>query len=70
MSKTSLRPVSLRFALALAVVGMLAGTTGPARAATHPPLLPSETGWPTELVNRPTCGSDRDYGPPCEAGRH
>jgi hypothetical protein len=64
---TSLRAVSLHFALALAVI--LAGNAGPASAATHPPMLATDSGWPTELVNRPTCGSDRDYGPPCEAGR-
>ena len=67
MTKPSLRAVSLHFALTLAVVP--ASGAGPARAATHPPMMASETGWPTELVNRPTCGSDRDYGLPCEAGR-
>ena len=67
MTNTSLREVSLHFALALAVV--LASSAGPARAATHPPLMASDTGWPPELVNRPVCGSDRDYGQPCEAGR-
>ena len=69
MTNTSLRAVSLHFALALAAV--LASSAGPARAATHPPMLASETGWPNELVNRPGCGSDRDYEtrPACEAGR-
>ena len=69
MTNTSLRAVSLHFALALAVI--LASGVGPARAATHPPVLASETGWPTELVNRPGCGNDRDYEirPACEAGR-
>jgi hypothetical protein len=67
MTKISLRAVSLHSALTLAVI--LASGAGPARAATHPPMMASETGWPTELVNRATCGSDRDYGPPCEAGR-
>jgi hypothetical protein len=67
MTKTSLRAVSLHFALTLAVI--LASSAGPARAATHPPMMTSETGWPTELVNRPTCGIDRDDSPPCEAGR-
>jgi hypothetical protein len=70
MSKTSLPALSLHFALALAVAGILASSTGPARAATHPPLPASDTGWPNELVNRPMCGSDRDSGPACEAGRH
>ena len=65
MTKTSLR--ALHFALALAVI--LASGAGPARAATHLPLMVSDTGWPTELVNRPVCGSDLDYGPSCEAGR-
>ena len=37
----------------------------------HPPVLASETGFPGELVNRPVCGSDRDYETrhACEAGR-
>jgi hypothetical protein len=69
MRKTSLPAVSLHFALALAVAGIFASTTGPARAATHPPMLASETGWTGELVNRPVCGSDRDSAPACEAGR-
>jgi len=59
MTNASLRAVSWHFALALAVV--LASSPGPARASTHPPVLASETGWPSELVNRPVCGSDRDY---------
>jgi len=68
MTNTSLRAVSLHFALALAAV---VATGAPTRAATHPPMLASETGWPNELVNRPVCGSDRDYEtrPACEAGR-
>jgi hypothetical protein len=59
MTTASLRALSLQFTLALAV------------AATHPPMLASETGWPGELVNRPTCGSDRGYDAhsACEAGR-
>jgi hypothetical protein len=69
MTKTSLPPLPLLFALALAVA--IAGTAGPARAATHPPMLASETGWSGELVNRPGCGGDHDYEtrPACEAGR-
>ena len=72
MSTTSLPALSLHFALALAVAGILASSAGPARAATHPPLLATETGWPGELVNRPVCGSDHDYDPrpACAAGRH
>ena len=71
MSKTSLPAVSLHVALALAVVGSFASSIGPARAATHPPMLAGETGWSGELVNRPACGSDRDYEtrPACEAVR-
>jgi hypothetical protein len=71
MTNTSPRAVSLHFALALAVAGILASSAGPARAATHPPVLATETGWPSELVNRPLCGTDHDYEthPACEAGR-
>lgn len=69
MSKTSLPAVSLHVALALAVAGVFASSTGPAHAATHPPMLATESGWPSELVNRPMCGSDHDSGPACEAGR-
>jgi len=70
MTKTSLRAMSLHFALALAVASILASSAGSARAATHPPMLASESGWPNELVNRPVCGSDRDYETrvACEAG--
>ena len=69
MTNTSLRAVSLHFAFALAVI--FASSPGLARAATHPPMLASESGWPGELVNRPGCGNDRDYEtrPACEAGR-
>ena len=63
MTNTSLRAVSLHFALALAVI--FASSPGPARASARPPMLASETGWPSELVNRPVCSSDRDYGPAC-----
>ena len=72
MTTTSLRALSLQFTLALAVAAIIAtGSAGTAPAATHPPMLASETGWPGELVNRPTCGSDRDYDAhsACEAGR-
>jgi hypothetical protein len=69
MTNASLRAVSLHFALALAVI--LASSPSLARAATLPPVLASETGFPGELVNRPVCGSDRDYETrhACEAGR-
>jgi len=71
MTKTSLRALSLRFALALVVAATIATmSTAPARAATHPSTLASDTGWPGELVNRPGCGVERDYEtrPACEAG--
>ena len=69
MTNASLRAVSLHFALALAAV-VASSSAGPTRAATHPPMLASESGWPNELVNRPGCGSDRDYETrvACEAG--
>jgi len=73
MTTASLRAGSLQFAFGLALAAMLtAGSAGASRAATHPPMLASETGWQGELVNRPPCGSDRDYDthPACEAGRH
>ena len=73
MTKTSLRAVSLQFALALVVAATIATISiAPARAATHPSTLASDTGWPGELVNRPMCGSERGYDsrPACEAGRH
>lgn len=65
---TSLRTLSLHCALALAATFATAGA-GSARAATHPPMLASDTGWQHELVNRPGCGSDGDYEtrPACEA---
>jgi hypothetical protein len=71
MTKTSLRALSLRFALAFVAAVTIATTSTPARAATHPPALASDTGWPGELVNRPVCGVERDYEtrPACEAGR-
>jgi hypothetical protein len=65
---TSLRTLSLPCALALAAIIVTAGA-GCARAATHRSMLAIDTGWPSELVNRPSCGSDRDYEtrPACEA---
>jgi len=72
MTTTSLRALSLQFALALAVVAAtaFAGTCS-AQAATHPPMLASDTGWTGELVNRPGCASEGDYEarPACEAVR-
>ena len=72
MTTASLRARSLQFTLALAIAAtMAAGSAGAACAATHPPVMASETGWQGELVNRPTCGSgDYDTRPACEAGRH
>jgi hypothetical protein len=69
MSKTSLRALPLQFALAFVAV-VVASSAAPARAATRPPALASDTGWPAELVNRPACGTERDYEtyPACEAG--
>ena len=67
---TSLRTLSLHCALALGLAASIATAGhGCARAATRPPLLASDSGWPTELVNRPGCGSDGDYEtrPACEA---
>jgi len=57
-------------ALALAAAFAVAGA-GSARAATHPPMLASDTGWTGELVNRPGCASEGDYEarPACEAVR-
>ena len=69
---TSLRTLSLHCALTLAFVATFATAgTGFARTATHPPMLASDSGWPSELVNRPGCGSDGDYEsrPACEAVR-
>ena len=65
---TSLRTLSLHCALALAAAIATAGG-GSARAATHPPMLASDTGWSNELVNRPSCGSEGGYStrPACEA---
>jgi len=62
---TSLRILSLHCALALAATIATAGA-GSTPAAT---LLASDSGWPTELVNRPGCGSDGGYEtrPTCEA---
>jgi hypothetical protein len=72
MSKTFLRALSLQFSLAFVAAATIATmSAAPARAATHPPALASDTGWPGELVNRPVCGVERDYEtrPACEAGR-
>jgi hypothetical protein len=68
---TSLRALSLQFALALGVAALASVAAGSARAATHPPMLASDTGWPGELVNRPGCAGDGDYDarPACEAVR-
>jgi hypothetical protein len=70
MTNTSLRALCLQFALAFVAV-VMASSAAPARAATHPPAFASDTGWPTELINRPVCGSERDYETrlACEAGR-
>ncbi len=68
----SLRILSLRCALALAIATPLAAAgTLPALAATHPPVLATDTGAPTDLVNRPGCGNggDDETRPACEAGR-
>jgi len=67
---TSLRTLPLDCALALALTAtIVTGGAGSARAATRPPMLASDSGWPTELVNRPGCGTDGDYEtrPACEA---
>jgi hypothetical protein len=72
MTTASLHVLSLQFTLALAVAAiMITSSAGTSRAATRPPMLASETGWPSELVNRPTCASDHVYDahPACEAGR-
>jgi hypothetical protein len=68
---TSLRALSLQFALALGLATLASAGLGSARAATHSPLLASDTGWPGELVNRPGCASAGDYDarPACEAVR-
>ena len=67
---TSLRTLSLHCTLALAATIATAGA-GCARAATHPPVLASDSGWPSELVNRPGCASDGEdeTRPACEAVR-
>ena len=69
---TSLRTLSLHCALVLALTATIAAAAaGSARAATHPPMLASDSGWPSELVNRPGCASDGDCEsrPACEAVR-
>jgi hypothetical protein len=71
---TSLRTLSLHcaLALALALAAILATAgAGAARAATHPPMLSSDSGWTNELVNHPNCGSDGDDEgrPTCAAVR-
>jgi hypothetical protein len=67
---TSLRTLSLHCALTLAFAATFATAgAGSSRAATHPPMLAGDSGWPSELVNRPGCSSDGDYEirPACEA---
>jgi len=69
---TSLRTLSLHCALALALAATLATAgTNSTYAAIRSPTLASESGWPSELVNRPGCVSDGDYDtrPACEAAR-
>jgi hypothetical protein len=71
MTNASLRARSLQFALLALCATIAIATPRAARAATHPPMLASDTGWQGELVNRPTCGSgDYDTRHACEAGRH
>ena len=70
MMTASLRILPLLFAPSLGFTAAIATAgIGPARAATHPPLLASDSGWANELVNRPGCGGDGDYEtrPACEA---
>jgi hypothetical protein len=71
MTTASLRILPLHFALLLCLAAAIAAAAiAPARAATHPPTLASDSGWPGELVNRPGCGSgDYESHPACEAGR-
>jgi len=73
MTISARRASSLPHAIAFAIAASIAlGTAGASRAATHPATA-SETGWQSELVNRPGCwnagGYDVRYA--CEAaGRH
>jgi hypothetical protein len=72
MTTASLRIQPLHVVLLLGLAAAIATAgAGSARAATHPPMLATESGWPGELVNRPGCGSDGDdeTRPACEAGR-
>jgi hypothetical protein len=72
MTTASLRILLLYFTLSLGLAAAIAAAAiAPARAATHPPTLASDSGWPGGVVNRPGCGSDGDYDAhlACEAGR-
>jgi len=68
---TSLRALSLQFALALGLATIVSFGAGSAQAATHPSMLASDTRWQGELVNRPGCAADGNYDarPACEAVR-
>ena len=71
MTTASLRIRPLHFALSLGLAAAIAAAdVGPARAATHPPSLASDTGWAGELVNRPSCsnGASETHAA-CEVGR-
>jgi hypothetical protein len=71
MTTASLRMLPLHIALVLGAAAAIATPgIGPPRAATHSPALASDTGSPTDLVNRPACGNGGDYEtrPACEAG--
>jgi hypothetical protein len=70
MTTASLRILPLHCALLLGLAAAIAAAgVGPARAASHPPTLASDTGWPGDLVNRPSCsGGDYETRPACEAG--
>jgi hypothetical protein len=61
MTISARRASSLQHAIAFAIAAFVAlGTAGACRAAAHPATA-SETGWQSELVNRPGCWSAGGY---------
>ena len=60
MTISARRASSLRYAIVIAAA-VAAGMASPCRAAASPPINAAETGWQSELVNRPGCWTEGGY---------
>jgi hypothetical protein len=59
---TSTRRASFKRAIAIGIAAAIgAGTAGPCWAAVIPSNNSAETGWQSELVNRPGCWNEGGY---------